>query len=364
MPFATPQRAAHVAGAGDQLRRRPDATGPFELVRWDEGDRLELRKNPHYYDPARVHLDGIVMLENTPRETQFQMFERGELETAEKLAAPDLLFVMSEPAWQPYVYRSVGMNAFGSRMNVRRTPFDDRRVRQAFNYALSKAHTARLLNGTTVASHGILPPGMLGRDPELAPYPHDVARARRLLAEAGYPGGLEIHYATPSDEETQKIAASLQSDLAEAGIRVHLDVMTFAAYASAIADPAGPPFSFATWIADFPDPINFFEQPFHSRSIKAAEGGGTTNTSFYANPALDAVLDAAHASNDPEVRAARYREAERILYEDVPWIWDYHRVTTEVIQPYVRSYAPHPIWIRDYTSAWLDLAPDGTRVAR
>ena len=364
MPFATPQRRGHVAEAGDQLRRLPDATGPFELVRWDQGDRIELRRNPHYYDPARVHLDGIVMLENTPRDTQFQMFERGDLDTAEKLAAPDFLFVMSEPAWQPYVHRSVAMNAFGSRMNVQRKPFDDRRVRLAFNYALSKAHTARLLNGSTVPSHGILPPGMLGRDPDLAPYPHDVARARQLLAEAGYPHGLDVTYATPSDEETQKVATSLQSDLAEAGIRVRLDVMAFATFQTAVTDPDGPPFSFTSWNADFPDPINFFEQRFHSHSIKPAGTGGTTNDSFYRNPALDRLLDDAHQVIDPATRAALYRQAERILYDDVPWIWDYHRVTTEVIQPYVRGYGPHPIWIRDYTSAWLDLAHDGTRVAR
>jgi ABC-type transport system substrate-binding protein len=364
MPFATPQRAAHVAAAGDQLRRQPDATGPFLLARWDDGDRIELVRNPRYYDPARVHLDGLVMLENTPRDTQFQLFERGELDTAEKLAAPDVLFVMTEPAWQPYVHRSVGMNAFGSRMNVTRKPFDDVRVRQAFNYALSKDHTARLLNGSTVAWHGILPPGMLGRDPALAPYPHDVARARRLLAEAGYPGGLDVDYATTSDEETEKVAASLQSDLAEAGIRVHLLVMSFATFQTEVTAPSGAPFSFTSWIADFADPINFLEPRFHSRSIKPPETGGSTNDSFYANPALDALLDAAHEALDPAARAALYRRAERILYDDAPWIWDYHRVTTEVTQPYVRGYAPHPIWIRDYTSAWLDLGPGGARVAR
>jgi len=364
MPFATPQRAAHVAAAGEQLRRQPDATGPFLLARWDEGNRLELRRNPRYYDPARIHLDAIVMLENTPRDTQFQLFERGELDTAEKLGAPDYLFVMTEPAWRPYVHRTVGMNVFGSRMNVTRKPFDDVRVRRAFNYALAKTHTARLLNDSTVPSHGILPPGMLGRDPELAPYPHDVARARRLLAEAGYPDGLDVTYATPSDEETQKVAGSLQSDLAEAGIRVHLDVMSFATFATAVSLPDGPAFSFTSWAAEFADPINFLEPRFHSRSIKPPETGGTTNDSFYRNPALDALLDAAHQELDAGARAALYRRAERILYDDVPWIWDYHRVTAEVLQPYVQGYAPHPIWIRDYTAAWLDLGPDGARVKR
>jgi ABC-type transport system substrate-binding protein len=253
------------------------------------------------------------------------------------------------------------MNVFGSRMNVRVPPFSDRRVRQALNYALDKRHTQRLLNGTTAPSHGILPPGMLGRDPDLAPYPHDVARARALLAEAGHPDGLDLEYLTTNDEETEKVAASLQSDLAEAGVRVRITVASWATWQTATGRPDGSAFSFANWTADYPDPTNFFDPRFHSRSIKP---DASTNDSFYANPELDALLDAARAELDPERRDALYRRAERILYDDAPWIWDYHRVTTEVVQPYVRGYAPHPIWIRDFTSAWLDLGPDGSPVPR
>jgi ABC-type transport system substrate-binding protein len=361
MAFATPQRAEHVARAGDQLRRRPDANGPFELASWDEGSRVVLRRNPRYFDPPRAHLDSIVMLENVPRDTQFQMFERAELDAAEKLAAPDYLFVMSEPAWQPYVHRTVQMNVFGSRMNVRVKPFDDPRVRRALNYALDKRHTARLLNGTTVPAHGILPPGMLGRDPDLAPYPHDVAKARALLAEAGYPHGLDVEYTTTNDEETEKVAASLQSDLAAAGVRVHLTVMSFATFQTAWSQPSGPAFSYASWGADFPDPTNFFDPLFHSRSIKDRD---STNNTFYANPELDELLDRARGEPDPDKRAALYRRAERILYDDAPWVWDYHRLATEVTQPYVRGYEPHPDWSRDFTSAWLDVGPDGSPVPR
>jgi oligopeptide transport system substrate-binding protein len=361
MPYATPQRAAHVAAAGAQLRRMPDATGPFELAWWDEGTELVLRRNPRYGAPGRAHLDAIDMRENIPRDTQFQMFERGELDTAEKLAAPDYLYVMSEPAWRPYVHRATLMNTFGARMNVTRPPFNDRRVRQALNYALDKSHSARLLNGTATPAHGMLPPGMPGYDPDLAPYPHDVAKARALLAEAGYPAGLELSYVTVGDEETEKLAGSLQSDLAEAGVQVQISVVAWTTYPTAIGAPDGPAFSFATWVADFPDPINLLEPKFHSRSISAE---ASSNDSFYANPALDAVLDAAHEELDLERRAALYRRAERILYDDAPWIWDYHRVMTEVTQPYVRGAAPHPIWMRDYTSTWLDLGPDGAPVPR
>lgn len=361
MPFATPQRAEHIARAGDQLRRQPDATGPFELASWDEGNRIVLRRNPRYFDAERAHLDSIVMLENVPRDTQFQMFERGEIDTADKLAAPDYLFVMNDSAWQPYVHRSVLMNAFGSRMNVQVKPFDDRRVRQALNYALDKNHTARLLNGTTIPAHGILPPGMFGRDPALAPYPRDLARARALLAEAGYPRGLDLEYVTYNDEETEKVAASLQSDLAEAGVRIRIVVMSWATFQTAITQRGGPAFSFASWIADFPDPTNFLDPKFHSRSIKPT---ASNNDSFYENPELDALLDAARVELDPAGRSAMYRRAERILYDDAPWIWDYHRLTIEVTQPYLRGYQPHPIWMRDYTSAWLDVGRDGTPVPR
>src|SRR5678815_646470 len=75
----------------------------------------------------------------------------------------------------------------------------------------------------------------------------------------------------------------------------------------------------------------------------------SSNDSFYANPEVDALLDAARAELDPARRAALYRRVERILYDDAPWIWDYHRVATEVIQPYVRDFQQHPIWTRDYT---------------
>ncbi len=361
MSFATPQRAAHVAEAGEQLRRQPLGSGPFVLDRWDEGERLVMRKNPRYWDASRVHLDTIVLYENIPRDTQFLMFERGELDTAERLAAPDYLWVIDQPDWAPYVQQRAVMNAFGSRMNVRKKPFDDRRVRQALNYALDKDHSLKLLNGAAVPSHGILPPGLFGRDDTLAPYPHDPAKARALLAEAGYPNGFDTDYVVMNDDEAERLASSLQGDLAEVGVRVHISLMSFSTYVTAIGKADGPPFSKSTWVGDYPDPTNFLDARFHSRMI-ADEN--SNNDSFYSNPELDALLDAARGETDPTKRAAMYHRAERILYDDAPWIWDYHQMMTEVVQPYVRGYALHPVWLRDYSSAWLDVGDDGKPVAR
>ncbi len=361
MAFTTPQRADHHAAAGVQLRRTPLATGPYMLASWDEGERLVLRRNPHYWNPSRQRIDEVDLRERIPRETQFLMFESGELDTVEHLGAPDYLWILSQPAWQPYVHVARHLSATGSRFNVRVPPFDDRRVRQAFNYALDKEHINRILNGRATPSHGIIPPGMAGRDDALAPYPHDPARARALLAEAGYPDGLDVEYVTTADEQAETIATSLQSDLANVGVRVRLTFMTFEATGVALASSKGPPFMYCSWVGDYPDPSNFLEPRFHSRMINEHN---SVNSSFYANPAFDTLLDAARGEPDPAARSAMYRRAERILYDDAPWLWGYHYTEAEVTQPYLQNYRPHPVWIRDYTDAWLDLGPDGQPVRR
>jgi oligopeptide transport system substrate-binding protein len=343
------------------MRSKPLASGPYELVSWDEGTRLVLRKNPRYWDPARRHLDQIVMLENVPRDTQFLMFERGDLEGLYRPSAPDYLWITSQPAWQPYLHRSAPMLAQGTRMNVQIKPFDDRRVRQALNYAVNKDRQIKLLNGTAVASHGLLPPGLLGRDEALAPYPYDPVKARALLAEAGYPDGFRAEYTIVADPELEMLTMSIQSDLAAVGVKLDISTMSLSTYGTAIGKPDGPPFGFYGWIGDYPDPTNFLDAKFHSRAI-ADENAG--NDSRYSNPELDHLLDAARADLDPVSRAASYRRAERIVYDDAPWIWGFHRVSTEVLQPYVRDYEQNPIWLRDYTYTWLDLGPNGEPVPR
>lgn len=361
MKFATPQRPDYVAAAGDQLRRRPLASGPFMLESWDEGSAIVLVRNPHYWRADEPYLDKIVLLENVPRDTQFLMFERGELDSAERLSPPDYVWIQDQPAWAPYIHRASLMQVFAARMNVTVKPFDDRRVRQALNYALDKQHSVRLLNNAAVASHGMLPPGMFGRDDALVPYPHDPDKARALLAEARYPNGFDVEFTTQNDEIGERLAASLQADLADVGVRVHVRLMSFATFSTVVGNADGPAFSLTSWIGDFPDPTNFLDVRFHSRSIADTNAQNDTR---YSNPELDALLDAARGEIDPGKRAAMYRRAEHIIYDDAPWIFDYHPETTEVTQPYVKGFELHPIWVRDYTHAWLDLDDNGERVPR
>jgi ABC-type transport system substrate-binding protein len=276
----------------------------------------------------------------------------------DRLPAPAWRSLRGEPGWQPHIAIVPQLSAFGARMDVRRPPFDDVRVRRALNLAVDKARMVRALHGLATPAHGLLPPTMMGRDPALAPYPHDPARARALLAEAGHPRGLDLEYVTVDEEYAVRLAQLMQADLAEAGVRMTIAVRSWSAFLEETAAPVPPAFSYTSWLVDYPDPSNFLDVRFHSRFI------ATTNDSGYANPALDALLDRARASSEPAARAADYRAAERIVFDDAPWIWGYHPQLAVVIQPYVRDVAPHPLWVHDFTAAWLDLDERGQRLRR
>ncbi len=352
MKFATPQREAYVLATGAELRREPLASGPFYVGHWDEGTALQLEANPRYWNHTTVYLPWIEMRENVPRDTQFLMFQRGELDTAEKLSPPDYLWIKGDHDWAEFLHEEALMQVFGSRMNTTVPPFNDVRVRRALNYALDKSHTIKLLNNAAVTSHGLLPPGMAGRDEKLDAYPHDVVKAKELLVEAGYPNGFDITYVTTNDDQAQTLAASLQSDLAEVGVRVKIKQETFAAFSTDIGNETGPAFSMGSWVGDYPDPTNFLDIKFHSRAIARTNA---MNDTRYSNPGLDTLLDAARGELDPAKRAAMYRRAEQMIFDDAPWIFDYHPRTSEVTQGYVHGFDMHPIWLRDYTHVWLDL---------
>ena len=359
MKFAAPLRREAAERAGAALRREPLASGPYQLVSWEEGQRVTLKRSPHHWDTRRGWLDEIVLLENVPRDVELLMFERGELDVCYQPPAPGYLWLHSQPAWRPHMQRTVMMNAFGERMNVTRPPFNDVRVRRALNYAVNKEHLAVLLHGTAEPAHGILPPGMFGRDDAIAPYPHDPGRARSLLREAGYPDGFAVEYATLTGDEPRKLATALQADLAEVGVRITIRELSLPAYLAAVGSRDGPGLSFTSWTQDYPDPSSFVDLRFHSRMITDQ---ASINDTFYANPVVDGLIDEARGELDRTRRRDKYLSIEKILYDDAPWIWGYHRATVEVLQPYVKSYQAHPVWVRDFSYAWLDLDDKGRRV--
>jgi oligopeptide transport system substrate-binding protein len=337
MPQTTPQKRSHAAREGKNLMERPLGTGPFAVGEYRPGQELALVRNPFYWDEPRPWLDGVRLRLGVPRDVMLLGFLRGDIDLLDGRICEDALLVAREDAWAPYVQRTPLPIVVVDVMNNRRPPFDDKRVRQAFNLAIDKNDSVRLSNGRVMAANGFLPPSVPGHDPSRRPWPHDPARAKALLAEAGHADGFEVTYTTLRDEMAQKIALSIQADLAEVGVRLNIETLTFPAYMSSIGRGEYA-FAFSGWSMDFPDPWDFLEVKFHSRMIEAG-----TNDSGYRNAEVDKLLDAARLEGNDSTRLALYRHAEDILFEDCPNVWHYFGMSVDVRRPRIRGPIRHPV---------------------
>ncbi|MBK9258382.1 MAG: ABC transporter substrate-binding protein [Polyangiaceae bacterium] len=341
---STPQKRSHVERVGQGISERPLGTGPFVLREFRPAQEVVLDRNPFYWNGDRPYLDSIRLRLNLPRETMLFAFLHGELDILDGRICSDAILLAREPAWAPFTERMPLPGTTADAMNTRRKPFDDKRVRQAFNYAISKTDTERLSNGRAIPANGYLPPTVPGHDASRPVWPHDPAKARKLLTEAGYARGLEVTFTTLRDEMAQKIALSMQADLAKVGVRMNIETLTFPAYINAVMQ-GHMEFAFSSWTMDVPDPWDFLEVKFHSRMIDAG-----TNDSRYANPEVDRLLDAARTERNVEKRLSMYRQAENIIVDDCPHVWHYFLASLDVRKPHVRGPIRHPardIFLRD-----------------
>jgi oligopeptide transport system substrate-binding protein len=250
--------------------------------------------------------------------------------------------VHTDPRYQKYQHvRVPTLSLLYIGFNTQRTPFDDRRVRQAFNYAVNKeaivrgstSRGQRRYPSASLTATGALPLGMLGYNPALQGYAYDPATARRLLAEAGYPDGTGfpvVQLWSASKSETAKAdLAAYQRDLAEVGVQVDVHYAPdWPTYKAMLEQSELPMFRLA-WHADIPDPDNMLSPLLHAN--------GSFNHTRYRNPRVDQLLEQARQTFDEAQRIALYREVERLVLDDAPWIAQHYHVFECLYQPYVQG---------------------------
>ena len=325
-----------VESQGDAFGQRPVGTGPFKFVSWERGKELVLAANPDYFD-GRPKLARIVyrIFPGERFDVANDEFERGALEDAPlppRMTAADYRRLVSDPD-HVYVKRSLfSLRFYG--FNTRIKPFDDRRVRQAINHAIDRtAINDTIYLGRTLVARGILPPGTPGYNPALPGYRYDPARARELLAEAGYPGGRGLPpitiWCAAKDERIVAEHELIRRGLDAVGIRAAFSYLTdWPAFSRQLSEAKMPAFVYA-WYADVPHPDNFLSTLFHSRSPRNFMG--------YVNRAVDDLLEEGRRPGDPLHRAALYRRAEQLITEDAPIVPFWHYLYERRFQPYVKN---------------------------
>jgi len=237
--------------------------------------------------------------------------------------------------------------------NTQLKPFDDKRVRQAFNYAVNKEVIVReITQMRSLPATGVLPPGMLGYDPELEGYPYDPAKAELLLAEAGYPHGAGFPvvqlWTSHKAASTKAELAAYQRYLADVGVQVEIHFAPdWPTYQSMLEHGKLSMFRLA-WRADIPDPDNVLSPLLHSAS--------PTNRTFYRNPQVDQLLEQARKEFNDVQRAALYHRVERMVMDDAPWIPQHYDAFDHLYQPYVRGIEVNLLGKRaiPMKDIWLD----------
>jgi peptide/nickel transport system substrate-binding protein/oligopeptide transport system substrate-binding protein len=335
LPNAAVVPQEEVEKLGERFGRAPVGTGPFKFVRWEPNQEIVLEANEQYHE-GRPFLDALVfkIVAGSKQEERFAQFLQGNLEEtvipSEKTDEVD-----ADPKYRQYqLFRKPTLSLLYIGFNTRVKPFDDKRVRQAFNYAVDKEAIVREISkkGSLTAT-GALPPGMPGYDPALQGYPYDPAKARHLLADAGYPDGAgfpvvqlwSVHQA----ESTKVELAAYQRYLAEVGVQVDIRYAPDWPTYRAMLEQGQLPMFRLVWYADLPDPDNMLSPLLHSTS--------STNRTFYRNPRVDQLLEQARKKLSYAQRIALYRAVERLVMDDAPWITQHYYASEYLYQPYVRG---------------------------
>ena len=317
---------------GQQFGQRPIGSGPFTFQQWQRNQNIMLKAYDRYHE-GRPFLDRIVFRVGQQDDRSLKTFLAGKLE--ESMVPSSKLGDLDNPSYRRYTHlRKPTLHLLYIGFNTRKVPFTNPKVRQAFNYAINKNAIVReIRRGNSNVAKGILPPGMPGYDPSIEGYYYNPKRAKQLLAEAGYPEGkglptIDLWYSTKEETAPREMIA-YQTDLAALGVTVTIHrAKNWPTFKAMLTE--GKPLMFRLgWHSDIPDPDNFFFPLLYSQS--------RTNRTFYHNPQLDPMLEAARGETNYLQRVKIYRDIERRTLKDANWISQHHRVFESLYQPYVRG---------------------------
>ena len=213
-----------VEANGGSFFEKPVGSGPFVLENWAKGQGIYLKKNEHYWQKGKPNLDRAELLVITEGNSRVLKLQAGEIDGAMEVPLNQMQALGRAPGIKTAV-ATVFRSDFVL-MNTKRKPFDDVRVRQALNYAVDKEGLIKgLLYGNGKVANSPMPP-MAYSDESLKPYPHDAAKAKELLAQAGYASGFTtsilVHSGRPLHRQ---VAQALQSSLAAVGVTATIQMI-------------------------------------------------------------------------------------------------------------------------------------------
>ncbi|HEY7749386.1 MAG TPA: ABC transporter substrate-binding protein [Aestuariivirgaceae bacterium] len=316
--YVVPKEEVEKSGA--DWGKQPVGTGAFKFIEWVPGQHIALERNQDYFRKGVPYLDKITFEFGQDPTVAVLRLKKGEVDiVGDGIPPAQFAEVMQDPANKDLIAVGEQLHTGYVTMNVTKPPFDNPKVRQAVNMAINKDRVVRLINNRGVPATQALPPAMPGYNPDNKGYAYDPEGAKKLLAEAGASTISTEIYAMNVDPNP-RIAQAIQQDLAAVGITAEIRSLAQAEVIAA-GGVGNAPMIWSggmAWIADFPDPANFYYGILGCAG--AVEGGW--NWSKYCNKDLDARAEKADALVKADQTPARIAEWKAIfddVLKDAPW---------------------------------------------
>lgn len=316
----------------------PVGTGPFKFVKWAKGDRIVFEANENYWEKGFPKIKKLVFRPITESATRVAAIKTGQIDIVTRLSAEEAATLNNRKnvKIKTYPIDRVFYITFNNLTSGKGKPTENKLVRQAMNYAVDvDAIIAALFNGHARPSTGYVTPGNLGYDKSIKPFGYDPEKAKKLLAEAGYPNGFKIGFAGPSGAYTnfEQVCQAVQNYLKEVGIEAELELMESGKYWDLESKKQLPPLFGDSWSERSGEALP---------RLKGALGGMKSSYSSWSDPKIDEYLKKIGSTTDEKKRAQLYMDLQRYMQEDPPFIYLYEPETFEAVNPKVKNYTPRP----------------------
>ncbi|HET7263893.1 MAG TPA: ABC transporter substrate-binding protein [bacterium] len=325
---------AAVKKYGRDFALHPTGTGPFKFVEWIPGSRVAVERNNAYWNRGAIKSDGITFFDIPERAASVARLRSGELDLIASTGSGDLITGGPEVLT---VQGQRGLKAMPSRsyqweslqMRVDRPPYDNRSLRQAIAYAINRDQILKTIYrglGIPAAKYSL--EGWWA-DPAYRGITYNPALAAAKLRESGYLGS-PAQLTLSMQASDAQVGELIQAQLQAIGLKVRIQLASETDFYPQ-QEQGLIPFSGPTRWTPRVDPHGLANILFHSTK-------GNSNTTHYHNPQVDALLDEASSINDMSKRAALYRQIERLVMDDAPYVIYYASPGYALMKENVQGY--------------------------
>jgi peptide/nickel transport system substrate-binding protein len=322
-------------------------TGPFTFVEWKQGDHITLQKTPNYWKMGAdgkplPYLDKLTFRIITDENQRLNNLKTGDVDFCYNPPAKDIASIKKDSS---VVYKDTpAVSYFGFELNLAAEPFNNKSLRQAVAYALDRDQIlTTVFFGLGAVSNGPISPPLPPYDKSYTAFTHDIAKAKAMLAAGSKPQGFSFDMLITADSpQNQQEGELIKDELKDAGITVNLVPEQFP---KQVDDAQKHNFqaTLQGWSGRIDPDGNTYNQ-FHT--------GGGNNDMQYSSTQADQLLDQGRATFDPEKRIGIYKQLNKIVADDVAWVFINHGVAIELHSPRIKNYTLIADNIQRWATVW------------